>query len=218
MSLHHKTQYALELLEEQLTQQRNIAIASSFGKDSMVVLDLCKKINPEVPVFGLISDTEFPETLNFIDEIVDRWGLKYTEYRYEQRQQVLDGKVLCCNQQKVYAFEKAIEGLDAWVSGVRATETPERKGFKHVEQSNNLIKVNPILDFSELDIWRYLAANEVPLHPLYKKGYRSLGCMYCSSTEQSEYEGERDGRWRNSDHQGGECGIHLTGSQIDKKE
>ena len=80
--------------------------------------------------------------------------------------------------------------------------------YREVEVKGGLIKINPILQFTELDIWRYLAMNSIKVNPLYKKGYRSLGCEPCSIIV-SDNEPERAGRWQGTSKCGGECGIHT---------
>ena len=77
------------------------------------------------------------------------------------------------------------------------------------KEKGGLVKINPILDFTELDVWRYLAINDIPAHPKYAEGYRSLGCEPCSHKEDDETEPERAGRWMGTSKCGGECGIHT---------
>ena len=117
----------------------------------------------------------------------------------------------CCDFYKVQPTRVAIKelGLDAWITGLRRTEGRTRADYDFVEEKGGLIKINPILDFTELDVWRYLAVNDIPVNPLYKEGYRSLGCEPCSRKEGDENEGEREGRWFGTKKQSGECGIHT---------
>ena len=104
----------------------------------------------------------------------------------------------------------AVKDLDAWISGLRRDEGETRVGFEYIETKGNLDKVNPILDFTELDVWRYLAIYNIPVNPLYEQGYRSLGCLKCSTPEEDETESERGGRWQGTEKQGKECGIHQA--------
>ena len=105
--------------------------------------------------------------------------------------------------------EIALKHYDAWLSGVRRTEGITRANFLPIEEKNGLTKINPILDFTEVDIWRYLALHQVPINPMYAKGYRSLSCSLCSSPEVDEKETEREGRWKGTPDARGECGIHT---------
>ena len=86
----------------------------------------------------------------------------------------------CCRLLKVTPTQKAVENLDAWVAGLRKDEGRTRVNYQYVEKKGNLVKINPILDWTEIDIWRYLAINEIPVNPMYRLGYRSLGCEPCT--------------------------------------
>lgn len=210
MLFHDKVVLAHEILKPYFDSNKKIGVACSFGKDSMVVLDICRRIKPDVLVFSLLADTEFEETLNFAEMIEKQWNLNLKNYHYRQSDLIVYHPEMCCNERKILAAEEAVQDLDIWISGVRNNEGSTRNHFKYVEEGEGLLKINPILEFSELDIWRYLATYQVPINMLYKEGYRSLGCKYCSSVEKNENEEERDGRWRGTIKQGGECGIHTS--------
>ncbi len=205
MTFVEKVENAKKLIKESIEKYPKIVCASSFGKDSMVMLHLCISIKKDIPVFSVVSDTEFPETYQFIKDVVKKYNLNYTEYKFKQE----GGIEQCCGEPKVAATKKALANYDAWFSGVRMDEGATRKNFKLVETNGNLTKINPILYFTELDTWRYLALYNVPVNPKYREGYRSLGCSRCSSPERDELELERAGRWRGTPKAGGECGIHL---------
>ncbi len=112
----------------------------------------------------------------------------------------------CCRLLKVVPTCAAVNGLDAWITGLRNTEGRTRVDYHEVENRGGLIKVNPILTFTEAEIWRYIATRDIRPHSWYGKGYRSLGCAPCSSPGG---ELERDGRWQDTIKCGGECGIHT---------
>lgn len=204
MNYSQKVENAHKLIRESIQKHPKICLGSSFGKDSMVLLHLTLSIFPNIPVFALLSNTEFPETYEFIRTVVIAYHLNYTEYSYKQK----EGEK-CCGAPKVEAAKIALKNYDAWLSGVRKTEGITRANFHYVEDKNGLVKINPILDFTEIDIWRYLALNQIPINPIYKKGYRSLSCSRCSSPEVDETETEREGRWKGTPDHRGECGIHT---------
>lgn len=204
MNYLQKTENARQLIKESIKKYPKIVVGSSFGKDSMVLLHLALSIQPDIPVFALLSNTEFPETYTFVREMVIKYHLNYTEYSYNQ----LEGKK-CCGAPKVEMAKKALKDYGAWFSGVRKTEGITRSDFKPVEEKDGLVKINPILDFTETDVWRYIALNQVPINPMYTKGYRSLSCSRCSSPEEDENESEREGRWKGTPDARGECGIHT---------
>ncbi|MCL5666505.1 MAG: phosphoadenosine phosphosulfate reductase family protein [Patescibacteria group bacterium] len=204
MNYLQKVERAKRLIRESIKKYPKIVLGSSFGKDSMVTLHLTLSVKPDIPVFSILADTEFPETYNFAEEMAKRYSLAYTPYVFEQAK----GEK-CCGKPKVEKTKEALKDYDAWISGVRKTEGITRANFNPVETKNGLTKINPILEFTELDIWRYLALNEIPVNPKYKEGYRSLGCSLCSFPEENECETERAGRWKGTPDACGECGIHT---------
>lgn len=112
----------------------------------------------------------------------------------------------CCRLLKVVPTQVAVANLDAWITGLRNNEGETRVDYKEIEEKGGLVKINPILEFTETDIWKYMATRGIPAHPWYRLDYRSLGCAPCSSPG-GEYE--RDGRWKDTVKVGGECGIHT---------
>ena len=114
---------------------------------------------------------------------------------------------LCCNLLKVEPTREAVKDLDAWITGLRNTEGRTRKDYQEVERRGDIMKINPILRWTEADVWRYMAIHNIPVHPWYVRGYRSLGCEPCTAMGGEE---ERDGRWMGTPKQGGECGIHTV--------
>ncbi len=207
MTFQEKIENAKEIIREYTSRYPKHAVALSFGKDSVVLVHLMRELNPNVPVFAVLSDTEFPETLELRDRILKEWNLNYKEYVFKN--DPTKGREDCCRPPKVEKFKEAVKDLDCWFSGIRRDEGFTRVDFKTIEERDGLLKVNPILDFSEKDIWRYTAIHSLPVNPLYGKGYRSLSCRNCSAMEQDEYETERAGRWKGTSYEGGECGIHT---------
>lgn len=216
MTFLKKVQNAKDIIEEYLGRYPKSGVALSFGKDSMALVHLMREVKPDVLVFAVLSDTEFPETLALRDKTVKDWGLNYKEYVFENDPS--RGAEDCCRTVKVEKFKEAVRDLDAWFSGIRKDEGFTRNDFQYVEEKDGLVKINPILDFSERDIWRYTAVNAIPVSSLYGRGYRSLSCSKCSSMEQDENETERAGRWQGTKFEGGECGIHTQSLRNSKKE
>ena len=202
-----KVERAKVLIGENTQRYPNCAVAISFGKDSIVLLDLVMKVDPSVPVFAVLADTEFQETLEFRDQVLAYYTLDYLEYNFVNDPS--KGLGDCCRSMKVEAFKNAVKDLDCWFSGIRRDEGITRADFQPVEEREGLVKVNPILDFTEKDVWRYTALYGLPVNSLYTMGYRSLSCRLCSAKEDDESESEREGRWKGTEHWGGECGIHT---------
>ena len=219
MTFVEKVNEATRLIEKYY-KKYNIAVASSFGKDSMVVLHMALEVDPNFPVFSVMTPFKPKETLRYKARIEQAWNLNIKTYQRELNPLHLrpedvplyevdpDG---CCNYYKVEPTKEAIEDmeLDAWITGLRRTEGRTRTDYQYEEDKGGLIKINPILDFTELDVWRYLSIYNIPVNELYQKGYRSLGCAPCSTPEKNEWETERAGRWLGTSKCGGECGIHT---------
>ncbi len=206
MTFLQKISDAKDLIRWALGEYPQMCVGCSFGKDSMVTLHLVRSVKKDIPVISILAETEFPETFAFAEEFAKNDPeLKLTTHIFAQEG---EGES-CCGTPKIEATKKALEPYDAWISGVRRTEGITRANFQPVETKNGLTKINPILDFTELDIWRYLALNSIPINPKYREGYRSLGGALCSFPEDDENETERAGRWKGTAKVCGECGIHT---------
>ena len=208
-----KVDRALRLIDEAHREFGELlVVANSLGKDSCVVWDLAKQVSDRIP--GFIVTTRFKpvETKQFMSETVAR----HPELRVFRNDQAIPKDLhqsdpeRCCDLLKVQPTRDAIEEMNVacWVTGLRCTEGRTRTDFKEVEQRDaGLIKLNPILIWHEREIWQYLSLYDVPVNPLYKEGYRSLGCAPCSKITSGG--DERAGRWIGTSKCGGECGIHT---------
>lgn len=211
MTLQDKIERSQELIKSFIEDYSRVAVGVSWGKDSMVLLHLVRQIKPDVPVFTVVTPFKPKETLEFKDRITREWRLNLKEYMSKE-EPIPDlwksDPDECCRIFKVEPTKEAVKDLDAWFSGLRKTEGRTRKYYKEIEKRGNLIKINPILEWTELDIWRYSALFNVPQNPLYKRGYRSLGCEVCTVIV-DDNQPERSGRWVGTSKCGGECGIHT---------
>ncbi len=205
MTFLQKIEDAKELINSAIEKYPKICVGCSFGKDSMVTLHLVRSVKKDIPVICIMAETEFKETFDFAERMHKEWDLDLTTRVFKQGGTGED----CCAKAKVEATKDALRPYEAWISGVRKTEGITRANFEPIETKNGLTKINPILEFTELDIWRYMALNDIPVNPKYKEGYRSLGCAYCSFPEEDENETERAGRWKGTAKACGECGIHT---------
>ena len=203
ITLNQKIEGAKKLIKEYAEKYPNYSIGFSGGKDSVVVAHLAMEVLGTPKMFAVLSDTEFSETYNYVSEFISVSKMKV--FKYENGDNPAD----CCRSEKVKRFKEAVKNLDCWFSGIRNDEGITRGDFKEVEERDGLVKVNPILHFTEKDIWRYLATRHLKLNPKYKDGYRSLSCSKCSVVEEDGAEDERAGRWKGTKHEGCECGIHT---------
>lgn len=189
-----------------------LVVANSLGKDSCVIWDLAKRVSPSIRGFIITTRYKPPETKKFMAEETARCP----ELKVFQNDEPIPDKLYetdpdrCCDLLKVRPTREAIEQMDVgcWVTGLRCTEGRTRTDFQEIEERDEgLLKLNPILTWYEREVWQYLALYQVLVNPLYKLGYRSLGCATC--TKISTGEDERAGRWIGTSKCGGECGIHT---------
>ena len=195
---------------------RKIVVTSSFGAESVVILHLVSKIDKSIPIIFLNTGKLFPETLDYLKNVKKILKLKNIKI---QKPDFKDLKLndpkgnlhksnpdLCCKIRKVIPLQKAISNYDAWINGRKRFHGSDRKNIRKIEKQNNIIKINPLANWSFKDIASYININSLPVHPLVKKGYKSIGCYPCT-TKISDNDPKRGGRWKNSEKT--ECGIHT---------
>jgi len=207
-----------KLVEAVLAENRDkrIAVVSSFGSNSVVLLHLVASVDPSLPVLFIDTGKLFGDTLKYRDAIAER--LKLTDIRIvgPERAQLaardphgalwISSTDSCCALRKVEPFERALDGVDIWFSGRKRYQGASRAALPLFEQDGPRLKVNPLAGWTSGDIDIYRAAFSLPQHPLVAKGYRSIGCEPCTSPV-ADGEDERAGRWRGQEKT--ECGIHL---------
>ena len=215
MTFLSKIKSAKKLIKEYIEKYPDrCAVANSFGKDSMVLYHLARSVKKDIPVICVMTPFKFPATYKYKDRMIKKYKMNITQKIREERTDVPEwwksNPNECCNYYKVEPMGELLQNYDVWFAGLRRDEGATRAVMEFVVEPDRYgkIKVNPILLFTEKDVWRYTALYGIPANPMYKQGYRSLGCKYCSHKEKSESEGERDGRWKGTYKRGGECGIH----------
>jgi phosphoadenosine phosphosulfate reductase len=196
-----------------------VVLTSSFGAESAVMLHLASQVIPTVPVVFLDTGYLFPETYQFAEELTQRFQLDVRVYSPKitaARQEALYGKLWEGNEEqqaqyqqinKIEPMDRAIRelGAKAWIAGLRGKQNAFRSGLRPVELSGGVYKVHPILGWDQERIHRYLRSHDLPYHPLYRRGYRSIGDVHSTFPTQAG-EDARAGR-RLGAHS--ECGIHL---------
>ena len=202
-----------------------IAVVSSFGAESAVLLHIVASVDPSVPVIFLDTGKLFDETLRYRDTLIERLGL--TDVRSVQPDPKTlatldpDGKLwrtdpsLCCWHRKVEPLDAALEGFEAWITGRKRFQGGKRNELELIESgADGRTKVNPIAFWGEEDIAAYFKTHELPPHPLVSQGYRSIGCAVCTRPVRPG-EPQRAGRWAGSGKT--ECGIHDRGVVVDAR-
>jgi phosphoadenosine phosphosulfate reductase len=194
-----------------------IGVVSSFGTESAVLLHMVAEIDPKTPILFLDTGMLFSETLAYRDQLQERLGL--TDIRVftpdEADRLRLDPENMlwstdvdaCCGFRKVLPLSRALEGFGAWINGRKRYHGDTRANLTVVEADGERIKVNPLATFGAQEIQAYFVEHHLPLHPLQKLGFSSVGCMPCTSRT-APGENIRAGRWRGSGKT--ECGIHLS--------
>ncbi len=207
---------ALEWASEKFPEN-GVAIASSFGLEDMVLIDMALRLAQPIPVFTLDTDFLFPETYQLIETVEKKYGLvteRLDPTLTPEEQERSHGEELwtrhpdqCCHIRKVEPLERKLAGLRAWVTGIRRSQSPTRAGTRKVEWDAkfNLIKINPLADWSTRHVWEYIRKNDVPYNPLHDQGYPSIGCIHCTRPIQAG-QPERAGRWAGFTKT--ECGLH----------
>ncbi|WP_297111853.1 phosphoadenylyl-sulfate reductase [uncultured Devosia sp.] len=195
----------------------DLAIVSSFGADSAVLLHMVAQVDPSLPVYFLETGKHFPETLAYVETLKKTLGLLNVHTVHPNPDDVRrfdpDGDLWetdpdsCCHIRKTEPLEPITEQYGGWVTGRKRYQTTERGVLPHFElTSDDRIKVNPLAYFSDADVVEYRQTRNLPEHPLYAKGFKSIGCAPCTSAV-ADGEDPRAGRWRGLNKK--ECGIHY---------
>ena len=186
-----------------------LAMACSFQKEESVLIDMLMRIEPNARVFTIDTGVLFPETYEVWRQIELRYGLRVEIHDAQSP----DGEPWtgdrCCGVQKVAALERALDGLDGWITGVRREQAPTRAAAPKLEwdDGRSVWKANPLADWTDRDVWSYISKHDVPYHPLHDRGYDSIGCAPCTLPGSG-----RAGRWAGTDKV--ECGIHVAPTPI----
>lgn len=195
----------------------DVALATGFGAEGCVLIHMLAGIRRDARIFYLDTDVLFPETYALRDQLALRYHV-----RLERRSSrlSLDSQArefgdrlwerqpdLCCKLRKVEPLEEMLGDLSAWITAIRRDQTPARANARIIErdQKFGLIKINPLANWSSIDVWSFIAKHEVPFNPLHHSGYSSIGCAPCTTPVRIG-EDPRAGRWRGS--QKTECGLH----------
>ena len=207
------------------TYGKKVAISTSFQNDGMVILDMAHRIDPGVRVFTIDTGRLPQETLELIDRVRERYGMPVEVYYPDSEElEQMVGKhgvnpfyrsvslrLLCCQLRKVNPLNRALRDVDAWIAGLRRAQSDMRSATGKVEMDRthgDIIKVNPLADWSSEQVWDYVRSREVPYNELYDKGYASIGCAPCTRPVEAG-EDPRAGRWWWENGMPKECGIHM---------
>ncbi len=202
-----------------------LGIVTSFQASGMAILDMAVKINPAIRVMTLDTGRLPEESYGFMEEVQQYYGINI-EVIYPATGDVqklvsrhgvnlfykdFDLRLQCCHTRKVLPLQKALGGLNAWITGLRRDQWASRSNINKIEidaKHDGIVKLNPLADWTEADVEDYSKRHNVPRHPLYSLGYKSIGCAPCTRPI-APGENPRAGRWWWEKNAPKECGIHC---------
>lgn len=198
-----------------------IVLTCSWQMTSSVLVHMAHRLALDLRIVELDTGLLFPETYAVRDRLVEKLGLtveRIVPHQTVEEQAATHGPALwerdpdrCCALRKVEPFERALAGAGAWVTGIRRDQSATRADARKLEfdSARNLVKVQPLVDWTEEDVRTYLAVNEVPYNALHDQGYPSIGCMPCTRAVAAG-DDPRAGRWAETAKT--ECGLHVPAS------
>ena len=203
--------------------------ASSLAAEDMVLTDLILRAKLSIGIFTLETGRLHAETLAMVDPNRETYGYEVTEYKpdpvavdaYVNQHGLnafydsVDLRKECCRIRKVEPLKRALTGNKAWITGQRRAQSTTRADLQIQERddAHGIEKFNPLADWSEQDVWRYIRDNNVPYNPLHDKGYPSIGCEPCTRAIQPG-EDVRAGRWWWENPESKECGLHVVDGKL----
>jgi len=212
-SAHDILRWAVETFYPRLT------MATAFGPEGNCIIHMLAEIEPRVRVFNIDTGYQFPETLALRERIKERYGIEVEYVRadttvpeYEHKHggpvYVFDTDQ-CCHDRKITPLRRGVVGYDAWISAIRKDQTKDRAQANIVQWDAKfkLVKVNPLLEWTKNDVWKFITTHDVPYNPLHDHGYPSIGCWPCTRAV-APGEDERAGRWAGTQKK--ECGLHVV--------
>jgi phosphoadenosine phosphosulfate reductase len=221
MSLDRKIEAAANVIAGVFAQNTAQAcVTCSFQTECMVLVDLVIAQNPNIPVLFLETGYHFPETYAYRDQMTERLHLnlvnlasKQTVAEQESQFGILyqDAPDRCCGMRKVEPLFRGLDDYGVWFTALRREQSPTRANLQTVDQfrlptGKHLLKVSPLADWTNADVWAYLKRRDIPVLPLYNEGYTSIGCAPCTALP-SDPGNMRSGRWAGKKL---ECGIHIS--------
>lgn len=201
----------------------DITFGTSLGAEDQVITEMIATMKAKTPIFTLDTGRLFPETYDLIDSTAQKFKISikpYSPVNTEVEEMVvehgmnlfyksIDLRHTCCQTRKLNPLKRALEGRKAWFTGLRKSQSVTRIDMKIVEWDNNsgMLKINPLIDWSEEMVWDYIKSNGIPYNTLHDNGYPSIGCQPCT---RAIVEGEdvRAGRWSWENPDTRECGLH----------
>lgn len=200
-------------------EEGTAVMGTGFGASGVVLMHFLEAVQPGATVFYLDTDVLFPETYDLRDQLAARFdlnivrvhsGLSLDDQAEQYGEQLWnDDPNQCCFLRKVKPLRQYLADKSAWLTAIRRDQSPTRTNTEYTEWSsaNEVVKVNPLADWTEDDIWTHIDRHNLPYNPLHDEGYPSIGCMPCTDRVHSDTDDPRAGRWSDSEKR--ECGLHV---------
>jgi phosphoadenosine phosphosulfate reductase len=219
-----KIESAENILRTALEQHPGrIALSSSLSIEDQVITDILVRLDPAARIFTLDTGRLFPETYTLIDRTNKHYGIRIEVFfpEHEAVEAMVNGQGInlfydslpqrkeCCRVRKIEPLRRAFGGLDAWICGLRREQSVTRTEVLPVErdEANGLVKINPLFDWTEQEVWDYIRTHKVPYNVLHDEGFPSIGCQPCTRAVAHGAD-PRSGRWWWESPEHKECGLH----------
>ena len=204
-----------------------IGLSTAFQVDGVALLDMAYELDEEIHVFSVDTGRLPAESYELIEQLRARYPRMRLELLSPKAEQVqrmvgrrgpnlfynsVEERLLCCNVRKVQPLTRHLAGLDAWITGLRRDQWASRTDIRKIEIDHDhgaIVKLNPLAEWTEEEVWEYVRERDVPTHPLYEEGYTSIGCAPCTRAIRTGEAG-RAGRWWWESNAPKECGIHCA--------
>ena len=213
-----------QLLERVARENAPAALASSLSAEDMVITDAILRRRLEIGIFTLDTGRLHADTLNVLSAIRERYGYEVQVFRPDPAAvsdyiesfgrdafyESVELRKRCCHIRKVEPLERALAGKEAWITGQRREQTATRAGLQveDYDAARGIVKLNPLADWTETEVWDYIRERDVPYNVLHDQGYRSIGCAPCTRPTTAG-EDVRAGRWWWELREARECGLHV---------
>jgi phosphoadenosine phosphosulfate reductase len=194
-----------------------VALLSSFGAESAVLLHMVSEIDPSLPVLFLDTEKLFPETLDYVEQVTEELGLKDVRHVKPDAADLAEhdpvgnlhlyDKDLCCHYRKTVPMRAAQKEFDVLISGRKRYHGASRASLDFISLQDGKVKIEPLAAYSALDLKAYMETHRLPAHPLLAQGFRSIGCVPCTVAGGTDAD-PRAGRWEGAEKT--ECGIHFS--------
>jgi len=215
---------ASEIIQNVITNFKNeICFATSLGAEDQVITEMIASTSTNIDIFTLDTGRLFQETYDLYDKTTSRYKINIkilfpnnrdiekmvNNYGANLFYKDIEKRILCCHVRKTEPLKRAIHGKKFWITGLRNEQSVSRINNKLFEfdEINDIIKINPLIHWSEREVWDYIKENDIPYNVLHDKGFSSIGCMPCTRAVLPG-ENSRSGRWWWEDKGHKECGLH----------